>query len=172
MWKQVKDFVPSRGGTKPYWCLANVRAGYAIQNLLPDAWTAWQQTEQHKNRTIPAGVDVPLFYSYTATLDGVNKNWGHINVRLSNGTIWNDGIIYPNLKSFEIAYSNVSYVGWGESVNNERVIKKEDDLYKGKSAKYWYDQYITYKGHTVTWRTRYESLFNRVKTALGKYLGK
>ena len=137
-WKQTKKFVQSRGGTKPYWCLANVRAGYGVKNLLPDAWTAWQHTEQHKNRSIPKGVDVPLFYSFSATIDGIYKNYGHINVRLANGKVWNDGNIFPSLKAFEQAWGNVHYVGWGESVNNERVIKKENDMYKGKSAKHWY----------------------------------
>lgn len=122
-WTQTKKFVQSRAGTTPYMCLANVRSGYGITNLLPDAWTAWQNTEQHKNRSIPGGVDVPLFYSFTATIDGVRKNYGHINVRLANGSIWNDGKIFANLATFEQAWGNVYYVGWGESVNNERVIK-------------------------------------------------
>lgn len=123
MYTQTKPFIPSNGGTTPYMCLANVRAGYSITKLLPDAWTAWQNTEQHKNRTIPVGVDVPLFYSFIATIGGVRKNWGHINVRYRDGRVWNDGKFYASLAAFEQAYGNVSYVGWGESVNNERVIK-------------------------------------------------
>jgi hypothetical protein len=107
-------------------CLRNVRMGYEIAPLYDDAWTAWLNTEQHKNRSIPLGVDVPLFYSFTATIGGVRKNYGHINVRLKDGRIWNDGNIFSNLSSFEQSHSNVSYVGWGESVNKVRVIKENN----------------------------------------------
>jgi len=100
--------------------------GYEIAPLYDDAWTAWLNTEQHKNRSIPLGVDVPLFYSFTATIGGVRKNYGHINVRLKDGRVWNDGNIFSNLSSFEQSHSNVSYVGWGESVNKVRVIKENN----------------------------------------------
>jgi uncharacterized protein YukE len=122
--KQTRAFVPSKGGNRLYYCLQNVRLGFSIPPLYDDAWTAWQNTEQHKNRTIPTGVDVPLYYSFTATIGGVRKNWGHINVRYRDGRVWNDGQWFANLGSFERHYSNVSYVGWGESVNKVKVIEK------------------------------------------------
>lgn len=134
--KQVKSFNQSKGGKVPNFCLRNVRLGFAIPALYDDAWTAWKNTEQHKNRTIPK-LDVPLYYSYTATIGGVRKNYGHINVRLKDGRIWNDGKIFASLSAFEKAWSNVKYVGWGESINKVKVI--EDDMYKDQTAKYWHD---------------------------------
>jgi hypothetical protein len=121
--KQVRAFNASKGGNRPYYCLQNVRLGYSIPPLYDDAWTAWQNTQQHRNRSIPAGVDVPLFYSFTATIGGVRKNYGHINVRYRDGRVWNDGKWFANLSAFERAYSNVHYVGWGESINKVRVIE-------------------------------------------------
>lgn len=190
-YKQTKAFNQAKGGTKPYYCLQNVRLGYETAPLYDDAWTAWKNTQQHKNRTIPKGVDVPLYYSYTATIGGVRKNYGHINVRLANGTIWNDGKIFPNLKSFEQAWSNVHYVGWGESVNKMRVIKKEDDMFQGKTAKQWfsvalrYDKRIkaltaenkklkkdlaTQTSYKLTWRKRYENATTSVKALKDKII--
>jgi len=132
-WQQVKPFVQSKGGTTPNMCLANVRSGYQIKNLLPDAWTAWQQTEQHKGNP-PAGVDVPVFFSYTATIDGVRKNYGHIGVRLKNGKFWSDGKTYPTIAAYTANHSPV-YVGWGESVNNERVIKEQKVIDRGRAIR-------------------------------------
>lgn len=120
---QVKPFNTSLGGTVPNMCLANVTKGYGIPNRYASAWEAWVHTRQHTD-PIPTGVDVPLYYSYTATIDGVTQNYGHINVRLANGTVWSDGNIYPSIE----AYTNThwpKFVGWGESVNDVIVIKGE-----------------------------------------------
>jgi len=127
-WEQVRGFNQSKAGRTALMCLRNVRMGYEIAPLYDDAWTAWLNTEQHKNRSIPLGVDVPLYYSFTATIGGVRKNYGHINVRLKDGRVWNDGNIFSNLASFEQSHSNVSYAGWGESVNKVRVIKENANV--------------------------------------------
>lgn len=123
-WRQTKGFNQSAGGTRAGWCLANVRSGYGVSAILPHAWAAWGATQQHPDRNIPGGVDVPLFYDYT---DGAGNRYGHINVRLANGQIWNDGRIFANLGTFEGSWRNVRYVGWGESVNRERVIEFQAD---------------------------------------------
>jgi hypothetical protein len=123
--KQVRAFDPSKGGNRLYFCLQNVRLGFSIPPLYDDAWTAWRNTEQHKNRSIPSGVDVPLYYSFTATIGGVRKNWGHINIRYRDGRIWNDGKWFSSLSAFEKAHTNISYVGWGESVNKVKVIEEK-----------------------------------------------
>lgn len=83
-------------------------------------WEAWLHTQQHTD-PIPNGVDVPVFFSYTASIDGINKNWGHIGVRLKDGTFWSDGTIYPTISAYTANHSP-RYVGWGESVNDVRVI--------------------------------------------------
>ena len=164
-WEQVKPFSQAKAGKTKNMCLANVRAGYQIKNILPTAWTAWQQTEQHKG-TPPAGVDVPVFFSYTATIDGVLKNWGHIGVRLKNGKFWSDGVIYTNIAAYTANHSP-RYVGWGESVNNERVIKG-DDMYKNKSAKYWYDQSVKYRNAWKKETTRRAQLWDKIKGLFNK----
>jgi len=135
--KQVRAFDSSKGGSKPYYCLQNVRLGFSIPPHYDDAWTAWQNTEQHKNRTIPTGVDVPLYYSFTATIGGVRKNWGHINVRYRDGRVWNDGKWFSSLSAFEKAYTNVSYVGWGESVNKVKVIEENSMVTKKDVVDYF-----------------------------------
>lgn len=117
-------FDQSKAGTIPNFCLDNVRRGYGISNKYPSAWEAWLHTQQHTD-PIPTGVDVPLFYSYTATLDNVTANYGHINVRLANGTVWSDGHIYTNLQAY-LANHSPKYVGWGESINDYKIIEEKN----------------------------------------------
>lgn len=123
--KQVIPFNPSKGGKVPYLCLDNVRRGYGINNKYPTAWVAWEHTQQHKNRNFPIGCDIPLYYSYTTTLDGLKDNYGHINVRLRDGTVWSDGKIYPNLDAY-LANHSPKFVGWGESINDYKILEEEE----------------------------------------------
>lgn len=117
---QLTPFNTSKGGNAPLKCLENVSLGFSIGAKYPDAWTAWEHTEQHFD-PIPTGLDVPLYYSYTTTIDGITKNYGHINVRLKTGTVWSDGNIYASLEAYESNHFP-KYVGWGESVNNVKII--------------------------------------------------
>lgn len=113
-WQQTRAFNSATAGTKLGWCLQNVRLGYGIAAKYPNAIGAWNNTEQHKDRSIPLGVAVPLYYSW--------KTDGHINVRLPDGRVWSDGRIYSSLSNFESIATPV-FLGWGESVNNVRVIQ-------------------------------------------------
>lgn len=114
-------FDTAKGGNVPNFCLANVCKGYSIPNKYNSAWEAWLNTEQHTD-AIPAGLDIPVFFSYTATIDGINKNWGHIGVRLKDGRFWSDGRIFPSIQSYESNHSP-RYVGWGESINNITILE-------------------------------------------------
>lgn len=134
--KQLIPFNQSKAGNKPLLCLQNTRLGYGIGAKYSTAWQAWLHTQQHPDVNYPA-LEVPLYYSFTHTINGVKDNYGHINVRLKDGRVWSDGKIYANLPDFESKFTNVHYVGWGESINDVDVIGynggdmlSEDDFYK------------------------------------------
>lgn len=118
-WNQVRVFNKSKGGTTNGYCLQNVRLGYGINSKYPNAIGAWNKTQQHRDRNIPTNVDAPLYYTY--------KSDGHINVRLADGRIWNDGTIFANLDTYLKNRPQVTYLGWGESVNDVRVIEWKQD---------------------------------------------
>lgn len=122
---QLIPFDPSKGGNVPNLCLANVSAGYSIGNKYASAWEAWQNTQQHPDRNIPAGLAVPIFYSYTTTIDGVTQNYGHINVQLPDGSVWSDGNMYASIDAY-MANHAPRFVGWGESVNDFKIIGEDD----------------------------------------------
>ena len=130
---QLIPFDTSKAGKVPNYCLDNTRRGYGIQNKYGSAWIAWLHTEQHHDRNIPEGLDIPLYYSYTTTIDGVTENYGHINVRLKDGRVWSDGNIYPSLDAYLSTHAP-RYVGWGESINDYKIIGDdmltEDNFYR------------------------------------------
>lgn len=117
MWKQSRTFNQALGGTTRLRCLRNVRRGYSIPPKYASATQAWNHTQQHRDRNVPTGVDVPLYYYYKV----MGVNLGHINVRLANGKVWSDGQIFSSLASYE-AQKAPTFLGWGESVNDVRVI--------------------------------------------------
>jgi len=120
---QVKPFVIANAGTTKYLCLQNVRLGYGIPAYYLTATKAWNGTQQHRDRNFPSGCSVPVFYSWTGTVDGVRDNYGHIAVRLADGRVWSDGKYFANVDALVGSYlSNGSYLGWGESVNNVKVV--------------------------------------------------
>jgi len=50
-------------------------------------------------------------------------------VRLSDGRVWSDGKYFANVDALVGSYlSNGSYLGWGESVNNVKVVTQGDDM--------------------------------------------
>lgn len=120
--RQLIPFDPAKGGSTPNYCLQNTRLGYGIPALYNSAMEAWSHTEQHPNRDFPQ-LDVPIYFSYIATLNGATANYGHIGVGLKNGQFWSDGKIYSSLEAYEKNHAP-KFLGWGESVNNVKVIDK------------------------------------------------
>lgn len=127
---QTRPFVIANAGTVKYLCLANVRKGYGIPAKYDYAYLDWQNNaKQHPDQNYPAGVAVPVYFSWVGTVGGVNKNWGHIAVRLPDGRIWTDGRYYNSVGELLNNYlSNGRYLGWGESVNGIRVVREVADM--------------------------------------------
>lgn len=121
-WKQSRVFNTAKAGKQKGLCLKNVRLGYDIAPRFNDATEAWNNTEQHRDRNVPAGIAVPLFYYYRTNIGGITKNWGHINVRMPDGRVWSDGEYFSSIADYE-AKKTPDFVGWGESVNEVRVIQ-------------------------------------------------
>lgn len=137
-WQQTRSFNINSAGTVKYACLKNTRLGYGIASKYPDALTAWKNTEQHKDRSFPAGVSCPVFFNWTDKTGIVEgkpgTNYGHIAVRLADGRIWSDGRYFSNIDTLMSQYisgGNPSYLGWGESVNAVRVINYVNDTIGG-----------------------------------------
>lgn len=118
-YKQTRSFDKGKAGSKVGFCLQNMRLGYGIPVKYPTATEAWKHTVQHKDRKIPNGVSVPLFYTY--------KTDGHVNVRMPSGEVVSDGKTYASLPDYERQHPTVHYLGWGETLNGVRVIEYVPD---------------------------------------------
>lgn len=129
MWKQVREFDVSKSGTVATQCLANTRKGFSIPAKYDDAWSAWLSTEQHEDRNFPA-LYVPVYFSYTTTLlvggKRVTRNFGHIGVRFPDGRFWTDGRMFASVEAYD-EWGKPVFVGWGESINDVRVIIEEGE---------------------------------------------
>jgi hypothetical protein len=113
---QLRNFNQSTAGKVAGLCLQNVREGYGIAAKYPDAWAAWEGTDQH-SATPPSGVAVPCFFSY----DGPTN--GHVGVSLADGQFWSDGVVYASIAAFNETHTPV-YVGWSTSIEGEAVVEE------------------------------------------------
>lgn len=123
-YKQLKKFDQSKAGKVKFECEKNVRLGYSIGPKYLSAWENWEHTDQHTN-TIPASVDVPVFFWY------LNADNGHVGVRLANGTFWSDGIVYGNIAAYEGSHTP-DYRGWSTHLDGVAVIEYVADPPKPK----------------------------------------
>lgn len=126
MWKQVVNFNLSKMGHKTGYCLQNVRLGYGIpakhESALEDMIANRNAGTLHDILTLPLNVDVPVY------VDSSNPN-EHIIVSVK-GKFYSDGVL--------VNRNNFKYFGWGETVNNVRVVKYEENEmkeYKNGSTK-------------------------------------
>lgn len=116
MWKQVRNFNLSKMGTKPGYCLQNVRLAFDIPPKYVDAKEAMEANRNagtlHDISTLPDSLAVPVFVDTPS----VNE---HIEVSDSK-TFYSDGKKLDNPMSQK-------FFGWGETLNGVRIVEWIDD---------------------------------------------
>lgn len=119
--KQIRNFNPSKMGTKTGWCLQNVRQGFGItKGTYPSAKADMEA--QRKNGTFhagnpPASIAVPVYCDTASKFEHV--------VASDHGTIYSDGKIVRNgLKAYKV-------YGWGECCDGARVVEITADPSSG-----------------------------------------
>lgn len=110
-WRQDVAFNPANMGTRPGYCLFNVRVGFGIPGKFPDAKSDMLNNRDkgtlHDISTLPTNVAVPVY------LD-TNSPYEHIIVS-DHGTLYSDGKILSSLKGWKV-------FGWGELCEDVRVV--------------------------------------------------
>lgn len=117
------------------WCLAVVAGSYGAKGSSYSAKTAWQSNNtKHKDRNIPEGIYVPLWYE--------GGQYGHVVIGLRKGnniTIWSSP--YTHIATFQKfsgelnwclnyvgqVYGVGGFSGWSETVLSSRVIENVQD---------------------------------------------
>lgn len=111
--KQIRNFNPSKMGTKSGWCLQNVRLGFGItKGTYPSAKADMEA--QRKNGTFhagnpPASIAVPVYCDTASKFEHV--------VASDHGVVYSDGKRIANgLKAYKV-------YGWGECCDGARVVE-------------------------------------------------
>lgn len=111
-WQQTTAFNLAKMGKKPNMCLQNVRLAYGIPSYYYDAKAAMLANKKagtlHPISTLPTNVAVPVF------VDTASPN-EHVEVA-DHGTFYSDGAKVADP-------SNQVYFGWGETLNEVRIVK-------------------------------------------------
>lgn len=111
-WRQLVPFDPSKMGTKPGYCLQNVRLGFGIKSKYYDAKEAMEANKNegtlHDIDTLPTNVSVPVFIDVTSPYEHV--------ITSDKGIFYSDGKKLSSLKGLKV-------FGWGETLNGVRVVE-------------------------------------------------
>jgi hypothetical protein len=117
---------------QPDYCLAYVEQVFGVKNDPdPYAWQGWLDTQFKHTDPLPAN-SVPVWFSWTGTIDGVTRNWGHVAVSTPSGVYTNPlsgsgHKVFPSVQALATAYE-VQYVGWSEDVGNVRVVSNQGEM--------------------------------------------
>lgn len=115
-WKQIKPFDLSKMGTRPNYCLQNVRLAFGVQPKYADAKSAMIASRNagtlHDISTLPMNVAVPVFVDTSSPYE-------HVEVS-DSGTFYSDGKKLNNPM-------NQKFFGWSETLNDERIVKFVED---------------------------------------------
>jgi len=115
-WKQVKAFDLSKMGTRPNYCLQNVRLAFGVQPKYADAKSAMIASRNagtlHDISTLPKNVAVPVFVDTSSPYE-------HVEVS-DHGTFYSDGKKLSNPMSQK-------FFGWSETLNDERIVEYVPD---------------------------------------------
>lgn len=110
-WKQTRPFYLSKMGTKPDYCLQNVRIAYDIPPKYANAKSAMNASKKQgtfHEEPVPSDIDVPLFAD-------TGSSYGHVMV-CSHGDVYSDGKYMPSLPGMRV-------LGWSETLNDVRIVE-------------------------------------------------
>lgn len=111
-WKQVVNCDINKMGTRPNYCLQNVRIAYDIPPKYADAKSAMiaskQQGTFHEGLDIPTDVAIPIFAE-------TGSPYGHVMIDYY-GDVYSDGKHLTSLKGMTI-------LGWSETLNDVRIVE-------------------------------------------------
>jgi len=91
-----------------------------------EAWDG--QSRRHLGTYPPKGIEVPVWFDWTGTVNGVRKNWGHTAIRLADGRVLSSPyagfgqMIFPSIKALEKGFG-ARYLGWSEWMDGTQVVE-------------------------------------------------
>lgn len=126
-------------------CLDYVTRVFGIPNKYDTATNAWNAAQyQHTNQ--PPANAVPVWFSWTGTINGVTQDWGHV-------AVWDNGTVYSTTAQGDKTFSGIQdlmnyigegiqYRGWSEDINGVRVVQPQGGA-----------DMLNDNGTTIIWQT-------------------
>lgn len=112
MWKQVREFEPSKMGKQAGWCLQNCRLGFGIPAKYAtagnDAKAQIASGTLHEG-TPPSNISVPVYFDVSDPAEHV--------------VVWHKGVVYEDGKVRSKGLSGYKMYGWGELCDGVRVVE-------------------------------------------------
>lgn len=115
------------------WCLRFVGNDYNLKNRPhPDAWDAWTKAKKRHTDALPTDVAVPVFFTWTGTIDGVRKNWGDVAIHVPGRGVFGtplsgagktnrwDSSVHARASAIG---GSAQYVGWTEDLNGYQLVE-------------------------------------------------
>lgn len=113
-------------------CLVYVHTGFGIGDKYDDATDAWNNAQFKQTGTPPTNISVPIWFSWTGTIDGVTKNWGHVGAWV-NGKIYSttaQGVkVFDSIQDLmNFIQEGIQYLGWSEDINGTQVVTEGESM--------------------------------------------
>ena len=146
MWTQLKNptsNITYTGG----WCLSAVQDAFGTDHPYPTAIAQWNGAGTKYGGLPPAGIAVPVFFSFTT------EPAGHVAVMFADGRVGSStqsgthkGLyMHPNLDNLMKVYKDagwkMTYLGWKDTVGTQLVVTQGEDMIQDKDNEYarWRD---------------------------------
>lgn len=125
-WQQRKSPNLQQTDT-PGWCLRFTQSAFGGPHRYAYAWQQWTHSKQHMD-ALP-NVCVPVYFSWTGTIDGVRQNWGDVAIYVPGkgvfGTPFSGGKGHRWDKDVQARARAIGggaqYVGWSEDLAGQAV---------------------------------------------------
>lgn len=133
-YKQIK--APNLSTTDlPGWCLRFAQKAFGVPAKYEYAWLNWvaSKTQHGPGEPLPQDVSVAVWYTYTGTIDGINRNWGDVAIHVPGKGVFGtpqrgagksnrwDGSIQARASWLG---GGAKYVGWTEDIGGVKVVER------------------------------------------------
>lgn len=120
-------------------CLSFAESAVGAPHLYANATVAWNNTEfKHPDQDFPEGVDVPIWFSFWTSIDGVFADYGHVCYRLRDGRIFSSPyrqgtgqVFLGSIQELQQKYTDghpLVYRGWTEDIALIKIVKEEEPM--------------------------------------------
>lgn len=150
MWTQL---VRPKFSTKGMvgWCLKFVEDAYGTPHSQFSARDAWDATHHPHRALPPKDAMVPVYWNYVEK----GYNFGHIAINVPGKGVFSSPYLKDNSSQWFDSLEQCAqvlglgkYLGWSEDLEGVALVK-EEEMYKGHSAKYWYEKYQASHKHAL-----------------------